>query len=162
MHCFGAFSMQGMMQGEPLTVESQLSDAAFGVVQVAGNPTQTLDRVSVTGLSPYFQFIFHMKSVGGVVQDTPDTTARTLTLNGGASKLTNPLADDQVDVGQFLEVGGASADEEGQVGQVVITSLSSTELDGTFHGSFGDPEDVVDGCFAALPSGTTINPMPTQ
>jgi hypothetical protein len=74
----------------------------------------------------------------------------------------DPLADDQVDVGQFLEVGGASSDQQGMTGQVVITSLSSSEIRGTFHGSFGSPEDVVDGCFIASPSETTVNPTATN
>lgn len=160
--CAGAFSMKGTMQGEPLTVESQLSGAAFGVVQPAGDPTQTLDRVNLTGTSPYFQFIFHMKSVGGLVTPAGEATTRTLTFNGGASRLANSLADTQVDVGQFLEVGGASADQGAVTnsGTVVISYLSSTELRGTFHGAFGQSTDVVDGCFDVLPTETTINPMP--
>ena len=161
-HCFGAFSMRGSLQNEPLTVESQLSDAAFGVVQPSGASEQSLDRVQMSGTSPYFQFVFHIKSVGGVVSSTADGTQRTLELNSGAARMTNPLVDDLVDVGQFLEVGGASSDQAGMNGSVVITSLSATELRGTFHGSFGSPTDVVDGCFAALPSITTVNPTPTQ
>jgi hypothetical protein len=160
--CAGAFSMRGTMQGEPLTVETQLSTAAFGVVQPPGDSTQTLDRVNLTGTSPYFQFIFHMKSVGGLVTTAGETTPRTLVLNGGASRLANSLADTQVDVGQFLEVGGASSDQGAVTnsGTVQITYLSSTELRGTFHGAFGQSADVVDGCFDVLPSDTTVNPMP--
>jgi hypothetical protein len=161
--CAGAFSMQGSMQGQKLTVETSLSDAGFGLVEPPGDPTETMDRLNLTGTSPYFQFIFHVKSLGGVVTPAGDSTVRTLQINPGASRLTNPLADDQVDVGQFLEVGGASADQQGQTssGQVVITFLSSDEIKGTFHGNFGDSTDMVEGCFDALASVTTTNPAPT-
>jgi hypothetical protein len=164
MNCTGAFSMQGTMQGEPLTVESKLTDSTFTLVQAAGSTVQKLDRVTLNGASPYFDFVFHLKSVGGLVTAAGDMTQRDLTINGGSTSLMNPLDDDQVDVGQLLEAAGASADEAGRTGTgtVSITYLSTTELQGTFHGSFGDPTDVVDGCFDAFPAETAVNPTPSQ
>jgi hypothetical protein len=162
--CAGAFSMQGTLQGEPLTVGTALSDASFTLVQTAGSPVQKLDRVNLNGASPYFDFVFHMKSVGGLVTAAGDPIGRDLTINGGSTSLAGPLDDDQVDVGQLLEAAGASSDQAGRTGSgtVSISYLSSTELRATFHGSFGDPNDSVDGCFDAIPAETAVNPTPSQ
>jgi hypothetical protein len=162
--CAGAFSMQGTMQGEALTVETALSDASFTLVQMAGSTVAKLDRVNLNGASPYFDFVFHMKSVGGLVTAAGDATGRDLSINGGSTGLMNPLDDDQVDVGQLLEAAGASSDQAGRTGSgtVSISYLSTTELRGTFHGSFGDPSDSVVGCFDAIPAETNVNPTPSQ
>jgi hypothetical protein len=161
--CFGAFSMQGQLQGEPLTVATTLSDVSFTVVQPSGMSDQTLDRVNLNGASPYFTFVFHMKSIGGVLGDAA-AAPRTLQLNAGATSLSDSLADDQINVGQLLEAGGASADEQGlsESGTVDITTLTSGELAGTFQGTFGSPADAVTGCFDAIPAETTINFAPSQ
>ena len=110
--CFGAFSMQGRLQGEPLTVATTLADVSFTVVRPSGMQEESLDWVRLSGASPYFSFVFHMKSVGGILGDSA-AAPRTLQLNAGASGLANSLADDQINVGQLLEAGGASADEQG-------------------------------------------------
>lgn len=161
--CAGAFSMRGTLQGQPLTVETSLSDVGLGVVQRPGDTVVKLDRVNLTGASPYFQFVFHLKSVGGEVTAAGDATPRTLQLNASASGLPDPLDDDQVNVGQFLEAGGASVDQQGlsSSGQLVISFQSLEEVKGAFHGEFGEATDSVDGCFDALAVETTTNPAPT-
>jgi hypothetical protein len=160
--CGGVFSMTGSMQGQPLTVTSQLSGADYVIVEPPGMATQTLDQINITGESPYFVFIFHTKSMGGDLT-MASTTPRTLAFNGGATGLAMGLDDDQVDVGQLLEVSGASSEQHGQTasGQIVVNALSISELDATFSGAFGDPNDKVDGCFRELPLTLTINPAPS-
>jgi hypothetical protein len=160
--CAGAFSMKGSLQGDPLTVGTTLSDAAFSVVQESGKTEQQWDKADMTGASPYFQFVFHLKSIGGVV-GMGMTDQRTLKIRGGANRVPNPLADDQIDVNQALEAGNASAEEPGLTdsGTVEITLLSPTEMKGSFHGNFGSTKDTVDGCFDMFPLKTVVNPSPT-
>lgn len=157
--CTGAFSMRGTMQGQPLTVGTTLASATAALVQAMPGAPEYWDRLIMTGASPYFDFVFHMKSVGGNVDvDMP----RTLQLQAGAGALPTTLDDDLTDVGQTLQVGGASTEQQGlsSSGSVTFTKLTRTELDGSFHGSFGTSGDVVDGCFIMYPNQIVTNPTP--
>lgn len=158
--CTGAFSMRGTMQGEPLTVGTTLSSSTVAVVQSGPTAPEQWDILRMTGKSPYFQFVLHVKSVGG---DTSVDQPRTLTLHAGAGALASSLDDDLSDVGQTLQVGGANAEQEGLTdsGTISFTKLTKTEIDGSFHGSFGDTSDVVDGCFIMLPNMIVTNPAPS-
>ena len=159
--CTGAFSMQGTMQGQPLTVGGTLSQSVVALVQTDPSAPQFWDRIIMNGASPYFDFVFHAKSVGGDV--SVDDTPRMLTLQAGAGGLATTLADDLADVGQTLQVGGASTEEQGLTnsGSVTFTKLTTAEIDGVFHGSFGDTSDIVDGCFIMYPNQVVINPSPS-
>jgi hypothetical protein len=161
--CGGVFSMKGTLQSAPLTVQSTLTDSGYRIVQAPGTTAKFLDEATMNGSSPYFKFIFHLKSVGGTL-DAPITTTRSLTINGGAAALTNSLADDQIDVGDLLEAGGASAEQHAftNSGTVVITFQSLGELRGTFNGAFGDTSDTVSGCFDMFPLTSTTNPAPAM
>jgi hypothetical protein len=161
--CAGAFSLTGTLQGEPVTMGGQLAGGQFFVVQTPGSTIQQWDQAKMNGMSPYFNFVFHLVSIGGKVGDPPSAT-RTLNINSAAPSLNNSLADSEVQAGQFLEVSGASADLIGLTnsGSVVISELSPAEVRGTFHGQFGTANDVVDGCFAMLPTiPTGVNPAPS-
>jgi hypothetical protein len=161
--CAGVLSMQGKLQSEPMTVQSLLTDAGYSIVQAPGATERFLDEARMNGSSPYFDFVFHLKSVGGSL-DAPIMTARTLTINGGAPALMNSLADGQVDVGQLLEAGGASAEEHAftNSGSVLITYQSIDELKGTFAGAFGKADDTVTGCFDMFALHSTTNPKPAM
>ena len=107
--CTGAFSMRGTMQGQPLTVGTTLSQATVALVQANAAAPEFWDRIIMNGASPYFHFDFHVKSVGGDVSvDQP----RMLTLHAGAGALATSIADDLADVGQTLQVGGASTEQQ--------------------------------------------------
>jgi hypothetical protein len=158
--CTGAFSMQGTMQGQPLTVGGTLSQSVVALVQTDASAPQFWDRLIMNGASPYFEFVFHVKSVGGDVSvDMP----RMLTLQAGAGALATGLDDDLSDVGQTLQVGGANTEQQGlsNSGSISFTKLTTTEIDGVFHGSFGDSTDIVDGCFIMYPNQIVINPSPS-
>jgi hypothetical protein len=163
MRCAGVFSLTGSMQNTPLTFGGTLASAQYFVVQMPGATTQQWDQAKMSGASPYFDFIFHVVSIGGTVGQGEMMT-RTLSINSAATTAANSLADDQVQVGQLLEVGGASADLLALTnsGSVTVTVLSPGEARGTFHGQFGNTNDVVDGCFDMFPTMTTgVNPAPS-
>jgi len=164
MHCAGVFSLTGSMQSTPLTFGGTLANAQYFVVQMPGATMQQWDQAKMSGASPYFDFIFHAVSIGGDVgQD--ETTTRMLTINSAAPSATNSLGDTAVQVGQLLEVGGASADllALSNSGTMTLTMLSPTEARGTFHGEFGNANDVVDGCFDMFPTMPTgVNPAPSR
>jgi hypothetical protein len=158
--CAGAFSMRGTMQGQPLTVGTTLQTSTVGLVQSSPTNPELWDVLRMQGASPYFQFVLHVKSVGGDVSvDMP----RSLTLQAGAGALANGLDDDLSDVGQTLQVGGANTEQEGltNTGSITFNKLTKTEIDGVFHGSFGSTTDVVDGCFIMYPSQIVTNPSPS-
>ena len=157
--CTGTFSMQGMMQGQPLTVGTTLQSSTVALVQAMPGAPEYWDRVLMTGVSPYFDFVFHVHSVGG---DASVDMPRTLTLQAGAGTLANTLDDMLGDVGQTLQVGGASTEQQGlsNSGTITFTKLTKEELDGSFHGSFGTMDDVVDGCFIMYPNQIVTNPTP--
>ncbi|HEY1587584.1 MAG TPA: hypothetical protein VGH63_17925, partial [Polyangia bacterium] len=159
-NCAGAYSMRGTMQGQPLTVGTTLQSSTVAVVQANAAAPAFWDVLRLNGASPYFEFVLHIKSVGGdVTVDQP----RTLTLRAGAGALPTSLDDDLSDVGQTLQVGGANTEQEGlsDTGSISFTKLTKSEIDGVFHGSFGSAEDVVDGCFIMYPSQIVTNPTPS-
>jgi hypothetical protein len=158
--CSGAFSMKGTMQTEPFTVGTTLDAATVTLVRADATAPSYWDIIRMTGSAPYFQFVFHLKSVGGdVSMDMP----KEVTIHAGAGVLPNSLNDDQTEVGQTLQVGGENAEQPGLTdsGIVDFTVLSPTEIRGTFHGSFGGMPDIVDGCFLMYPDQTLVNPLPT-
>jgi len=158
--CTGAFSMRGTMQGQPLTVGTTLQSSTVAVVQTAPAAPELWDVLRMQGASPYFQFVLHVKSVGGdVTVDQP----RSLTLRAGAGALPTGLDDDLSDVGQTLQVGGVNTEQEGltDTGSITFNKLTKSEITGVFHGSFGSQTDVVDGCFIMYPSQIVTNPSPS-
>jgi hypothetical protein len=158
--CTGVFSMQGTMQGQPLTVGTKLQQSTVALVQADATAPAFWDVLRMSGASPYFQFVLHVKSVGGdVTVDQP----RTLTLHAGAGALPTSLDDSLSDVGQTLQVGGANAEQQGlsDSGTIAFTKLTKAEIDGVFHGSFGASDDVVDGCFIMFPNQIVTNPSPS-
>jgi hypothetical protein len=158
--CTGAFSLRGTMQDQPLTVGTTLSQATVAVVQANPTAPEFWDVLRLTGASPYYEFVLHIKSVGGDVSvDQP----RTLTLRAGAGALPTSLDDNLSDVGQTLQVGGANTEQQGLTdsGTITFSKLTKTEIDGVFHGSFGSTNDVVDGCFIMYPSEIVTNPSPS-
>ena len=158
--CTGAFSLRGTMQEQPLTVGGTLSQSTVALVQTAPTAPEFWDRLVMNGASPYFDFVFHVKSVGG---DASVDMPRTLTLQAGAGSITGGLDDMLADVGQTLQVGGASTEEQGlsNSGTVTFNKLTKAEIDGVFHGSFGTTNDIVDGCFIMYPSQIVTNPTPS-
>jgi hypothetical protein len=159
-NCTGAFSMRGTMQGQPLTVGTTLQTSTVALVQTTPGAPEFWDVLRMQGASPYFQFVLHVKSVGGDVSvDMP----RSLTLRAGAGALPMGLDDTLSDVGQTLQVGGANTEQEGlsDTGSITFNKLTKTEIDGVFHGSFGTADDVVDGCFIMYPSQIVTNPSPS-
>jgi len=158
--CTGAFSLRGTMQSQPLTVGTTLSQSTLAVVQANPTAPEFWDVFRMTGASPYYEFVLHVKSVGGdVTVDQP----RTLTLHAGAGALPTSLDDDLSDVGQTLQVGGANTEQQGLTdsGTITFSKLTKTEIDGVFHGSFGTTNDVVDGCFIMYPNEIVTNPSPS-
>jgi hypothetical protein len=159
-NCGGAFSMRGTMQGQPLTVGTTLQSSTVAVVQTDPTAPEFWDVLRMQGASPYFQFVLHVKSVGGDVSvDMP----RSLTLRAGAGALPMGLDDDLSDVGQTLQVGGANTEQEGlsDTGSISFSKLTKAEIDGVFHGSFGSADGVVDGCFIMFPTQIVTNPSPS-
>jgi hypothetical protein len=158
--CTGAFSMRGTMQGQPLTVGTTLQQSTVALVQANAAAPAFWDVLRLTGASPYFEFVLHIKSVGGdVTADQP----RMLTLRAGAGALPTSLDDTLSDVGQTLQVGGANTEQQGlsDSGTITFNKLTTTEIDGVFHGSFGTTTDVVDGCFIMYPNQIVTNPSPS-
>jgi hypothetical protein len=158
--CGGALSMRGTMQGQPLTVGTTLQASTVALVQEAPGAPELWDVLRMQGASPYFQFVFHVKSVGGDVSvDMP----RSLGLRAGAGALDSGLDDAVSDVGQTLQVGGANTEQQGlsDSGTITFSKLTRGEIDGVFHGSFGATDDVVDGCFIMYPTQTVTNPLPS-
>lgn len=158
--CAGAFSMRGTMQSQPLTVGTTLTQSTLALVQTNPMAPQFWDRLIMNGASPYFEFVFHVKSVGG---DASMNQPRTLMLQAGAGTQPNSLDDSLSDVGQTLQVGGANTEQQGLTnsGTISFSKLTMGEIDGVFHGSFGDTNDVVDGCFIMYPSEIVTNPTPS-
>jgi hypothetical protein len=158
--CAGAFSMRGSMQGQPLTVGTTLQQSTVAVVQASPGALERWDIMRMQGASPYFQFVLHVKSIGG---DVSVDQARTLRLRAGAGALSTSLDDDLSDVGQTLQVGGANAEQPGisDSGSITFTKLTKSEIDGVFHGSFGTSDDVLDGCFIMYPGQIVTNPSPS-
>jgi hypothetical protein len=60
-------------------------------------------------------------------------------------------------------VGGANTEQQGlsDSGTITFSKLTRSEIDGVFHGSFGDVDDVVDGCFIMYPRQIVTNPSPS-
>jgi hypothetical protein len=159
--CAGAFSMKGTMQGAPLTVGATLDQATATVVQSDSMSSAFWDIIRMTGSSPYFTFVFHLKSIGG---DVSANSRKTVQLHSGAGVLPDSLGDDLAEVGQTLQVGGENTELVGLTdsGTVNFAFLSKTEARGTFHGNFGAATDTVDGCFIMYPSQIFTNPSPTR
>src|SRR5690348_5184392 len=67
MACAGVFSLTGKLQGDPVTMGGTLTAGQYFVVQMPGSMTQQRDQAKMSGASPYFDFIFHLVSLGGNV-----------------------------------------------------------------------------------------------
>ena len=160
--CAGVVSFKGSLQGSPVTVESKVAIGQY-IVVANGSSGQLWDQVLLNGASPYFNFVFYLKSLGGTVDSSPDEQ-RILRFNAAAPAQPNALSDDQIEGGMLLQAAGGSVDLRAMTnsGSVVLTKLASTELVGSFHGEFGGTNDVVDGCFHMFPSQIIVNPAPGQ
>jgi hypothetical protein len=153
--CGGVFSMTGTLQGEPLTVETSLTFSDYEVSSsLSSGPLRRVDGV---GQSPYFQFTFELRSVGGTV-DQVYTQQRTFQVDPGASTLANDLDDSMVDVAIRLDAAGSDVELPGldQSGQIVVDYQARDEIRGRFHSAFASSNDVVDGCFDILPIDTRV------
>jgi hypothetical protein len=148
-----------------VTYSSALSRAEFTVVvgQASGDP-DLWDQMEVNGASPYFQFDFRLRSIGGPVSNVP-RTGLTLQVDPVANDLDYAcLKDDLVDVFQELYAGGDAIEQHGVkgTGTVVFTTLSLSGARGTFHAGIGDASDVIDGCFdvPVTPTNVVRDPPP--
>jgi hypothetical protein len=152
--CAGLVSFSGSLEGEPLTVESQALWTAFRVQQQL-NGAVALDRVTLTGESPYFVFSLALGSLGGsVIESEP----RSLTLDSAAELASDHLQDDLASVTLRLDVASESIALRGLPGSgaVVVEVQTLNELAGRFDGSFGSADDQLVGCYHVFAQETVL------
>lgn len=148
--CGGVLSFRGQLDGLPVIVESRLGSSRFETRLGA------LGRVDLSGASPYYHFNMKLDSIGGLLEP-PITTERSLTLEPGAGELTLDLTDTLTDGSLQLSAGGRSlALPFLSGGTVTVEQQSRTELHGRFQLTAGSPEDAIEGCFQAFPTGGIV------
>jgi hypothetical protein len=153
--CYGVVSFSGMLEGTPLTVESLALSTSFRAQQQR-NGAVALDRVDVTGASPYFVFSLVLGSVGGSVVGSG---ARSLVLDSAAELESDHLGDDLASVTLRLEAASESVALRGlpESGTLVIEGQTINEIRGRFDGAFGSADDELEGCFRVLAEETVLD-----
>jgi len=145
--CAGITSMTGILQGQPLTVTSELSEATFLDVLVKNGAAL---RTEVTGIgrSPYFQFSMRYRSIGGEASN--GGTTRTLTLVTNASSQVDELMDTKVAGDLRLNNGSDSSNISFKAGSLELALQNSNEEAGMFTAQFARAGDTLRGCFHYL------------
>lgn len=149
--CGGIMSFSGQIEGNAVTVTSELDGTSFRVALPSDDETAYLDRIDSNGAGPYFRFSFKAKSLGGDAEATT-ATARTLTLNRTATTQPGHLTDGVAELALRLTAGGDSADllslDDG--GVLVLDEQAPERLVGHFDARFGEATNAIQGCFTLL------------
>jgi len=141
--CAGLVSMQGVLEGVPLTVTSEFSETTFTDEPVEASGT-VRDRIEGVGVSPYFQFTFRLLSIGGASDDGGGE--REFSFASGAESRPDHLSDEVVAGSLRASNGSQSSNFIFRSGELTVTAQSANEEVGVFHGEFEEPGDVLDGC----------------
>jgi hypothetical protein len=144
--CGGIASFRGRIEGLRVTVDSELSRAEFSDVN-ADDGTRRRDDMKLFGRSPYFQFQFQWKEIGGDLLGGGDD--RTLEF-GAPREAALALYDDRIRPSLRLSVGGESRDFSLGSGTLTIDRQTATEEIGSFEARINADGDRLEGCFYAL------------
>jgi hypothetical protein len=149
--CGGVVSFHGTLEGQPVVVDAHLDGTTLTQAREPDSGDRVLEEARTHGRSPYFQFVFDMKSVGGRMAEGAARPARTLLVQPGAEDLDGNLEDAAMELSLRLAVGSESVDLMGQQGgSVTVASEGLHALSGTFDSGFGTAGDRVAGCFHLL------------
>jgi hypothetical protein len=141
--CGGVISFSGSLEGEDVTVDSELSGTEFADLSKADASKVRVD-INLYGRSPYFGFNFIWRAVGGKISG--ERLERTLRLEPAFDSL-----DDEFVRGAFrVNVGGESKAFAARTGMLVITRQHRDEEVATFQATFGTAGDELSGCFHAF------------
>jgi hypothetical protein len=142
--CGGVMSFAGRLEGEQITVDSELHATEFSD-QINADGSELRVDVKLYGRSPYFAFSFEWRGVGGDLAG--ETIERRLRFDSALESL-----DDEVVRGALrMTVGGASKAFAPRAGTLTVVRQTLGEEIATFRADFGSAGDSLKGCFHAFP-----------
>lgn len=147
--CGGVMSFRGQIEGLPVKVDCDLAPTEFSDVD-ADDGTRRRDDMKLFGRSPYFQFQYQWKEVGG---DLEGGGGDRVLQFGAPQDEELALYDDRVRPSLRLSVGGDSRDFSLRSGTMRIDTQSPTEEVGSFDTVINPQGDWLEGCFHAVASG---------
>jgi hypothetical protein len=143
--CGGLISFTGQLEGEPLTVDSELGASEFSD-RLTADATELREDVKLQGRSPYFVFTFEWRGLGGDLSS--EDGARTLSFGAGVGRQES-LDDELVRGALRMTVGGETKAFAPRGGSLVIERQTPDEQVATFETNFGGSDDLT-GCFHAF------------
>ena len=144
--CGGVLGFAGQLQGTPVIVESELLIARFAQVERLAGGAIERGNLQLTGRSPYFEYTFSLKDIGG------DLLGSASTLEVGPSI---SYDDEIVEVALRLATGAESDDIPALSGQLLTEVQGLDEHVASFVLEF-EGGDAIEGCFHALATESTI------
>jgi hypothetical protein len=141
--CGGLMSFAGRLEGEQITVSSELGATEFADRIDADGSTVRVE-VKLYGRSPYFAFDFEWRGLGGAVTD--EDTERELRFESALES-----TDDDIVRGALrLSVAGESRAFAPRAGTLKVTRQAAEEQVATFDVAIGGSGDHLSGCFDAF------------
>jgi hypothetical protein len=144
--CGGLISFTGQLEGQTLTVDSELGATEFDDVLIADG-SKLRNDVKLQGRSPYFVFTFEWRGLGGAV--TGEAQERSLSFGSGAGG-TAVLDDDKVRGALRMSVGGETKAFAPRSGELTIELQTEEEQVASFETEFGSAGDQLVGCVHAF------------
>ncbi|HMJ14871.1 MAG TPA: hypothetical protein VK524_25840 [Polyangiaceae bacterium] len=143
--CGGLISFTGQLEGEPLTVDSELGASEFSD-RVNAEGAELREDVKLQGRSPYFVFTFEWRGLGADLSS--ENGPRTLSFGAGVGGQES-LEDELVRGALRMTVGGETRAFAPRGGSLVIERQTQGEQVATFETNFGGSDDLT-GCFHAF------------
>jgi pimeloyl-ACP methyl ester carboxylesterase len=142
--CPGVASLEGQAEGEPFVVASALEAAALYPAELEGE--LRLDRLEVSGASPYFTYDLLAHSVGPTL---PDAQPQTLGFDPEAALQPEHLLDGQAALELRMTVPHRTLAREAAPGSGALeVDARQGTITLSFEGSFQD--EPIRGCVAVL------------
>lgn len=142
--CGGVISFAGQLEGEQITVDSELGATEFAD-RIDTDGSEMRVDVKLYGRSPYFAFAFEWRGLGGDLMG--ETIERELRFGSVLESV-----DDEVVRGALrMTVGGESKAFAPRTGTFTVERQTLDEEIAAFRADFGSAGDSLKGCFHAFP-----------
>ena len=143
--CWGAMSLQGTLQEEPVTIEASLEQTEFENVETGAGEVLR-DSITLIGQTPYFLFEWNFREVGGDVESAEPLHLEVTRL---AVSQDSGVRDDRVRTLMRLTGGSGSVAMIGDHGTVVTRAHGLGEQSAEVEIDFGAAGSAT-GCFHAI------------
>ncbi len=143
--CGGVVSFKGQLEGEPLTVDAEISNSEFIDLHVDG--AELRQEIKLSANSPYFRFVLSWLDMGGDLVGGADGSELRF---GTTTDADSVLEDDLVRASIRMTVGGESRAFAPRRGELLSERQRLHEQVATFTAELGDSGDYLEGCFHAF------------